>query len=188
MATKLLKFWGRRKANTQIYILDDDPITVSIFSSYLQKALPEKLPGENFTFTEFEGPSPEFLQKIQQEKPQILILDYHIETEPGKEVKGSQVLKKVQESSPNTDVLMLTGEDNLEIAVSMLKSGAYDYIIKGDTATVNTLRAIMNLINLRNLKQNKSQKRIMVNLLITGWVVLLGAGIAASVIFGTGPH
>lgn len=180
------QYLGKRKAETRVYILDDDPITVQLFSSYLQRALPESLPKEKFIFKEYEGPTPQFLADIETEQPDILILDYHIETGPGKEVKGSKVLKKVQALSPETEVLMLTGEDNLEIAVSLLKSGAYDYIIKGDTATVNTLRSSLNLISLKDIKHSKKQKKVFVNLLFAGWITLLAAGITASLVFGPG--
>jgi len=46
------------------------------------------------------------------------------------EVDGMEVLSRVKESNPDIDVIMVTGDTNLESAIFALKHGARDYLLK----------------------------------------------------------
>ena len=45
-------------------------------------------------------------------------------------ITGEQVLKYVKTHSPTIPVIMLTGVVDVETAVNIMKSGAYDYLVK----------------------------------------------------------
>lgn len=47
-----------------------------------------------------------------------------------REMDGRDVLKKVKEISPNTQVVIITGYADVKIAVEVIKSGAFDYLTK----------------------------------------------------------
>jgi two-component system, NtrC family, response regulator AtoC len=66
-------------------------------------------------------------------KPQVLTLDYSLP-----DMNGEQVLKRMREQAPDTDVIMISGQEDVATAVNLLKLGAYDYILK-DEETVNRL-------------------------------------------------
>jgi two-component system OmpR family response regulator len=94
------------------------------------------------------------------------------------------VLKKIKELSPTTEVIMLSGQDKIEVAVDSMKYGAYDYVIKGETAftrienvfnKINELQG--HLLELKSMRAaNKTYKAI-----IAGLFVLLAATLALSV-------
>lgn len=43
---------------------------------------------------------------------------------------GIELLKKVKAISPNTEVIIITGQATIETAIESIKNGAYDYILK----------------------------------------------------------
>ncbi|NLV98089.1 MAG: response regulator [Desulfovibrionales bacterium] len=46
------------------------------------------------------------------------------------EMNGLEVLKKIKESWPTTEVIMLTGHASIDSAMEGMECGAYDYLMK----------------------------------------------------------
>ncbi len=67
----------------------------------------------------------EALDKLILAKPHVVILDVKM---PG--MDGIQTLGEIKNRFPLIEVIMLTGHGTVESAVTGLKSGAYDYLIK----------------------------------------------------------
>ncbi len=67
----------------------------------------------------------EALQKIEKKPFDIVITDLEMP-----EVKGIELLEKVQQLTPETFVLIITAYASIETAVAALRKGASDYIIK----------------------------------------------------------
>ena len=67
----------------------------------------------------------EAVERIPQENPDIVITDLRMD-----ELDGIELLKKVKEVSPSTDVVVMTAYATVETALETMKEGAYDYIIK----------------------------------------------------------
>ncbi|MFT4545776.1 MAG: two-component system response regulator AtoC [Bacteroidia bacterium] len=70
--------------------------------------------------------------------PAVVTLDYSL---PG--IQGVELLKKVLEKKPGIPVISLSGQEDVSTAVSMLKEGAYDYIVKDE----NTQGRLWKLIS-----------------------------------------
>lgn len=66
----------------------------------------------------------EALEKIQEE-PAIVLLDYLMP-----EVNGVEVLEKIKEISPSTDVIMVTGVGGHEVGMESFKQGAFEFVTK----------------------------------------------------------
>ena len=62
-------------------------------------------------------------------KPCVVTLDYSLP-----DLSGEAVLKKIKQGYPETDVVMISGQEDVATAVNLLKEGAYDYIVKDDEA------------------------------------------------------
>src|SRR5437870_1640622 len=58
--------------------------------------------------------------------PDLVISDIRM---PGS-LDGPALLEKIKQSSPGTDVIMMTGFPSLSTAIPTLKQGAYDYLVK----------------------------------------------------------
>jgi len=65
------------------------------------------------------------LKKVEKFKPHIVLLDIIM---PG--MKGVDVLLRIRNINPKIGIIMITAVVDEEIAKSMMKLGAYDYINK----------------------------------------------------------
>lgn len=70
----------------------------------------------------------EFLNQLSQ-FPSVVTLDYMLP-----DFSGLELLKKIKEKSPNTQCIILSGQDNLQTAIDFMREGAYDYIVKDNSA------------------------------------------------------
>ncbi|OGX81980.1 regulator [Hymenobacter lapidarius] len=71
------------------------------------------------------------------EQPDLITLDYSLP-----DSKGEQVLRQIRERLPATEVIVISGQEDVTTAVSMLRQGAYDYLVKDE----NTLDRLWNIV------------------------------------------
>lgn len=64
-----------------------------------------------------------------KEKPDLVCLDYGLP-----DFFGEELLKRTKKESPNTEVIIVSGQEDVSVAIKLLKEGAYDYVIKDDEA------------------------------------------------------
>lgn len=60
------------------------------------------------------------------EQPNIVSLDYTLP-----DYNGKEVLEIIKNKLPDTQVIIVSGQNDINTAVNLLKIGAYDYIVKG---------------------------------------------------------
>ena len=71
------------------------------------------------------------------EQPDFITLDYSLP-----DAKGEQVLRTIRQQLPGTEVIVISGQEDVSTAVSMLRQGAYDYLVKDE----NTLDRLWNIV------------------------------------------
>lgn len=99
-----------------ILVIDDEENIREIISDILTD--------ENYSvFTAPDGPTG--LEYFIKEKIDICLLDVWMP-----KMGGIDVLKKIKENYPDTDVVMISGHAKIDLAVSATKLGAYDFIEK----------------------------------------------------------
>jgi DNA-binding NtrC family response regulator len=82
------------------------------------------------------------------EQPDFITLDYSLP-----DAKGEQLLSQIRERLPSTEVLVISGQEDISTAVSMLRQGAYDYLVKDE----NTLDRLWNIVG--KVEQQASLRR-----------------------------
>ncbi len=71
--------------------------------------------------------SQEALQEVKARVPSLVVLDVWLK---GSEMDGIEVLATLKEQHPNLPVIVISGHGTVETAVSAIRKGAFDYIVK----------------------------------------------------------
>lgn len=125
-------------SKTPIFIVEDDEGWAATLSGKL---------GKLYTTHHFVS-GEECVEKLEAIKPKFIVLDYHLEGE----MTGLDTLKIIKKKLPDTYVIMFSAQDDVQTAVSIMDSGAYDYVVKGENA-FNRLNIITRNIDFQeNLK------------------------------------
>jgi len=122
-----------------VFIVEDDPIYMR-----LVKYVFELNPDFNIRFF---TTGQECINNLHL-KPSIISLDFNLP-----DMKGDQVLQKIKNYNKDISVVILSGQQNIEVAVKLLKSGAYDYIVKNEETKDRLHLAIQRLASNISLKQ-----------------------------------
>lgn len=80
--------------------------------------------------------------------PDILTLDYSLP-----DMGGDQVLATVKKISPNTAILVLSGQQDVSIAIELMKGGADDYLVKDQNIRDRLLHSIEKLKEKASMRQ-----------------------------------
>lgn len=88
------------------------------------------------------------------EKPDVVILDYHLDSTDPVALNGLQILQKLKEKYDDLTVIFLSAEEKAEIAANTIKYGAYDYLVKNETAFHRLEIILNNILSHGELKKN----------------------------------
>lgn len=69
---------------------------------------------------------------------------------------GLDVLVELKKIIPQTEMVMLSGQDKIQVAVEVMKFGAFDYIVKGESAFYRAEKAVYNIYRYAKLRKNAS--------------------------------
>ncbi|MCP9765498.1 response regulator [Lacihabitans soyangensis] len=86
-------------------------------------------------------------------KPDIIILDYHLDgINPGA-MNGLETLKKIKSINKDIPVIILSSQDKIEVAVNCMHHNAFDYVVKSETAFVRLRKAIDSVFHLQKIQK-----------------------------------
>lgn len=86
----------------------------------------------------------------------IVILDYYLNDgeHPGA-MDGMRVLKEIRAISKDIVVIMISGQDKLQVAIDSIKNGANDYIAKTESAFIRIQNTLKNALeNVKSAREN----------------------------------
>ena len=102
--------------SARILIVDDEAIVI--------RSCMRILDGDEFQVESVQD-GRQALSKVEENSYDVMILDVMMPN-----IDGLEVLRRVKETHPNVDVIMITGLSQIDTAVQAMKLGAFDYISK----------------------------------------------------------
>ncbi|MEM7035679.1 MAG: sigma-54 dependent transcriptional regulator [Bacteroidota bacterium] len=128
-----------------IFIVEDDPWYSELLEYHLA------LNPDNLVQRFNSGK--DFLAALHK-KPDVVTLDYALP-----DADGATLLEKIKASSPETYVIVVSGQEDIATAVDLLKKGAYDYIVKNEDAKDRIWNTLRHVREHRALKEEVVQLR-----------------------------
>jgi|GEM_PF-846328 len=140
-----------------LLIVDDSAADRTIYRRYLSQDLHHR-------YTVFDANCAEQgLALCQQHRFDLILLDFQLP-----DMSGLQMLAVLRTHYPHTVVIMLTGHGNEQIAVSAMKGGAQDYLVKDsleEAILQRTVRAALHQAELqRQLREHQERQRLITHL------------------------
>jgi DNA-binding NtrC family response regulator len=128
-----------------IFIVEDDPWYGEILAYHLGL-------NRDYKITRFET-GKECLSKMHL-KPDLVTIDFSLP-----DMQGDELFKKIRESNPQVPVIIISAQEEINVAVNLLKMGVNDYLVK-DEATKDLLwNSIVRIRETQSLKKEVAQLR-----------------------------
>ena len=128
-----------------IYIVEDDPWYGEILDYHLSL-------NPDYKVTRFES-GKDCLAKMHL-KPDLVTIDFSLP-----DITGDELFKRIRELSPLVPVIVISSQEEVAVAVNLLKMGVNDYLVK-DEATKDLLwNSIIRIRETQSLKKEVEQLR-----------------------------
>ena len=118
----------------KIFIVDDDTMLTEAIKDRLLRNIPH-------TVSVFHT-GEECLNHLY-DKPEVVVLDYYLNTVNKDAANGMEILKAIKKFDPAIHVILLSSQEHYGIAVQTIQKGAEHYVIKDE----NAFDKIASLIN-----------------------------------------
>lgn len=93
-----------------------------------------------------------FLNSLSQHKPSCVVIDYYLP-----DVNGDDLIKQVRKYNEDVPIVVITGREDVELAVRLIKSGVQDYVPKSRLENGYLARVVSAAIRLKQ-KENELEK------------------------------
>src|ERR1043165_2071417 len=109
----------------KLFLVDDDAV-------FLKALEIEFLHHTDFTVETFA--TGELCLENLSHKPDVIILDYHLNGIDKNAMNGIETLDKIKTINPDIPVVMLSSQDKIDVAINCMHHRAFDYVVKSETA------------------------------------------------------
>lgn len=98
-------------------------------------------------------PTGEMCLENLSRKPDVIILDFYLDGVDKNAMNGIETLDKIKATNPNIPVVMLSSQDKIDIAISCMHHGAFDYVVKSETAFVRLQKIITAIFEFKKIEK-----------------------------------
>ena len=151
------------KVLPKIFIVEDDVF----YANLLKKEIIKNRLGNVETYYTGE----DFFDNLYK-MPDMVLLDHNLGG-----MNGVAVLKKIKAISPKVQVIFLSAQEKIHVAITSLKFGAFDYVEKNKTA----FRRIKALIRRIGKFNQIAEENKQFNIVKTGLLIILTSIISIAV-------
>ncbi|MBK7966952.1 MAG: response regulator [Bacteroidetes bacterium] len=150
---------------TLVYVVDDEPLQRDMLKDHLSKM--SKYEIHDFPTGE------ECLAAAKVRIPQIVFLDYNLNSQVRDAMDGIDVLKELKNIYPEMEVVMISGQDRIEVAVNTMKYGAFDYIVKGEGSFLRAEKAMFNIYRYHRLQGSANRYKKLMTFFGIGMLLMI---------------
>ena len=151
-----------------IFVVEDNEMYNQLIAGHLKK--------NGFSNVKSFTSGKKCIEALQNnEIPNIIIQDYFMN-----EMNGLEVLQNVKKIVPEAEFIFLTANEDIDVAVTTIKSGAYDYVIKDDVALDKVVHKIQKIIKVFELERTNRQIHLLVRMFL---ILLFLVAVASILIF-----
>ena len=130
-----------KQGNYTVYVVDDDPLYLANVEQTIRSN--ENIHVDLKTFSTGE----ECLEEVANTPPDIVVLDYYLNSRIANAMNGVQLLSKIKTFNSKIQAIMLSSQESIDIAVNSIKYGASDYVVKSETAFVRINNTLKNIVS-----------------------------------------
>ncbi len=89
-------------------------------------------------------------------KPDIIVLDYHLDGIDKNAMNGIETLDKIKALNADIAVIMLSSQDKIDVAVKCMHHKAIDYVVKSETAFIRLQKIITAISSYKKMEKTLS--------------------------------
>lgn len=131
----------------KLFLVDDD----AVFLKSMEIQFLEHADFEIETY-----PTGELCIENLNRKPDVVVLDYHLDGVVKNAINGMQTLDRIKEINGGIPVIMLSSQDRIDVAVSCMHHKAFDYVVKSETAFVRLQKVISTIFKYQKMEKELS--------------------------------
>jgi two-component system, OmpR family, response regulator len=126
------------KKGVSVFLVDDDLLYLMAMEHFLLQKIPT-LKIRLFTTGESS------LKEMEVSPPDIVILDYFLDSEVSSAKNGIGILKEIKKTNEDIKVVILSRQNDIKVALYCIRYGASDYIPKGKSAFIKIKNILMDM-------------------------------------------
>lgn len=136
-----------KEQKAKIFLVDDDAVFLKLLEI-------EFLAYEGFTIDTFA--TGELCLESLSHHPDVIILDYHLDGIDSTAMNGLQTLDKIKTLDPAIPVVMLSSQDEIDVAINCMHHKAFDYVVKSETAFLRLQNIISTIFRYKKMEKELS--------------------------------
>ncbi len=137
----------KNKNKIKLFLVDDD----AFFLKSLEIQFLDHADFEIETFA-----TGELCIENLSKKPEVIILDYHLDGIDKTAMNGLDTLDKIKKFDNDIPVIMLSSQDKIDVAIQCMHHDAADYVVKSETAFIRLKKIITSIFLYKKMKKELS--------------------------------
>ncbi len=128
----------------KLFLVDDDAVFLkSLEMEFLQHA--------DFAIETYA--TGELCMENLSHSPDVIILDYLLDGIDKNAMNGIETLDKIKAYNPDIPVVMLSGQDKIDVAINCMHHRAFDYVVKSETAFIRLQKIITTIFRYQKMEK-----------------------------------
>ena len=128
----------------KIFLVDDDAVFLKLLEIELHK---------HHGFNTESYKSGELCMKNIGHNPDVVVLDYHLNGIDKNAMNGLEVLNMIKDFNQDIQVIILSQQDTIDIAIKAIQHKAMDYVVKSETAFLRIHNIVTTVLNLKKIEK-----------------------------------